>query len=136
MRVKVRAVIPQDGRIVVASERRVGAEHLTIPGGRPKPRETLVDAAVREVREETGLDVAIGPLLYVAEVVGGVTTHELNLLFLATAEVIGADVTTAGPEEDARVMPPVLATVLAGLRDGWPATPRFLGNVHRAAPQP
>jgi ADP-ribose pyrophosphatase YjhB (NUDIX family) len=35
----------------------------SIPGGRLEPDESLTDAVVREVREETGLQVTVGPLL-------------------------------------------------------------------------
>ena len=68
MRVKVRAVIIQNGKLVVSRERRRGAEHILLPGGRVKTRESLAEALVREVAEETGLHVAPVRLLYVAEV--------------------------------------------------------------------
>jgi 8-oxo-dGTP diphosphatase len=35
----------------------------SLPGGRCEPGESAAETAVREVREETGLDVAAGPLV-------------------------------------------------------------------------
>ncbi len=44
-----------------------GAGLWSIPGGRVEPGESDVAALIREVREETGLDVLAGPLLGVVQ---------------------------------------------------------------------
>jgi len=53
-----------DGRILVIRRGHAPSKGLwSIPGGRVETGETLEEAARREVAEETGLDVRIGPLL-------------------------------------------------------------------------
>lgn len=39
--------------------------HWSLPGGRVEPDETLIEAAIREVHEETGFEVEIGNLIAV-----------------------------------------------------------------------
>lgn len=134
MRVKVRAVIVYQGRLLVVPERRLGAHsHLTLPGGRIGRWESVSEALVREVREETGLDVAMGPLLYVAEVTPPRGDQDLNLIFLA--EPIGERSVShlafvdLAHDDHPLVLPPIVEEIARDLEQVWEHTPRWLGNV-------
>jgi 8-oxo-dGTP diphosphatase len=66
VRVACVGVVVRDGsgRILVVRRARPPSEGLwSIPGGRVEPGETLAEAARREVREETGLDVDVQEIL-------------------------------------------------------------------------
>jgi mutator protein MutT len=67
------AVVRDDnGRLLLVRRGRPPAEgHWSVPGGRIEPGETAAAAAVREVREETGLDVAVGRVLITAVIADG-----------------------------------------------------------------
>src|SRR6476660_9017536 len=64
-RPSVYALIPSDGRIVLVTMQSTGLYGL--PGGAVELGERREAALTREVREETGLQVMIGPMLQVEE---------------------------------------------------------------------
>lgn len=63
-------VLVEDGQVLLVGNAWYAGQPLvwTVPGGRAEPEEPVEAAAAREFAEETGLTVAVGPLLYVAEV--------------------------------------------------------------------
>ncbi|MEX1084039.1 MAG: NUDIX hydrolase [Xanthobacteraceae bacterium] len=68
----VSAAIVRDGEVLVVRRARAPAEGLfTLPGGRVEAGETLTQAIVREVREETGLTIEPVALAGYREVMAG-----------------------------------------------------------------
>jgi len=137
MRVKARAVILIDGRLILAEQRRRGRTEHSLPGGRVNDRESVLDALRREVAEETGLDVTPGRLVYVSEIVESVLRHDLELIFLAEPfgvpglnAVRAVDVKSG---ERVEMRPPILDEIARDLASEWRETPRWLGNLSRPA---
>jgi 8-oxo-dGTP diphosphatase len=69
--------IDADGKVLLARH-RFGAPQWRFLGGFLHPRERVEDALAREIREETGLVVEVGPVL---EVVTGYRWERVEIVF-------------------------------------------------------
>lgn len=82
--VTVATVVARDGRLLCVEERSNGQLVINQPAGHLEPDESLVDAALRETREETGWNVRIthlvGAYQWKAEETG---RHYLRFAFAA-----------------------------------------------------
>lgn len=86
MKVRVAAVIMEAECILLIEHRRRGRAYWTLPGGGLMEGETISECLRREVKEETGLDVELSHLLFVADVVpqnDSSDGHVVNLIFHA-----------------------------------------------------
>ncbi len=67
IRTSARALLRQEGRLLVIRYRDQGGDWYALPGGGQRHREGLEAALVREVAEETGASIRVGPLRFVRE---------------------------------------------------------------------
>lgn len=82
MNVRVTGVVIEDGQILVLNQDSRDGRAWSLPGGKVEEGEPLGEALVREMREETGIDVDVGRLLYVCDYLPG-NTHVVHLTFEA-----------------------------------------------------
>ena len=75
MRVRVTGVVVEDGGILLLNQDTGTGRSWSLPGGKLEAGETLAQALVREMKEETGLDVEPGRLLYVCDHVPAEVVH-------------------------------------------------------------
>jgi len=90
--VRVTGVVTEEDRILLLNQDTDTGRSWSLPGGKVEEGEPLATALVREMREETGLDVEPGRLLYVCDHLPGNGTHVVHLTFEArrTGGTVGA----------------------------------------------
>jgi ADP-ribose pyrophosphatase YjhB (NUDIX family) len=138
MLVRVTGVVVEDGCILVLDQDTDTGRSWSLPGGKVEEGEPLADALVREMREETGLDVEVGRLLYVCDHLPDGGAHVLHITFEArraggaVGEIAGGDTRTI---RGVRFIPlddlPALGFTerFADLaRAGWPGAGSYMGD--------
>jgi 8-oxo-dGTP diphosphatase len=98
MSYRAAVVLLQDDKIALIERHRVGLHYFTCPGGHVEPGEAPEQAAVREAREELGLEVSIQRLL--AEI----WWHDRPQYYYLV-EAIGGDFGTGTGEEMHEMLP-------------------------------
>lgn len=81
IRTSAKAVVIKDGSLLAIKLNDENEEFYILPGGGQDSEEQLPQAAVREVKEETGINVKCGDLLFVIEGVHGEDFHRVDLVF-------------------------------------------------------
>jgi 8-oxo-dGTP diphosphatase len=148
MKVRVAVILTRGSGILLMRHRRLGLDYWVLPGGAVKEGETIADCARREMREETALQIELGELVYVADVISpDHRKHHVNLFFLG--EIVGGEfgvtpAKTPGEHLDEphwtpldslpTIYPPIAERLIEDIRNGFPETATYLGNLWTTEP--
>ena len=95
-RISAGAIVEHEGRVLLVRHHRPGQYDFWVcPGGGVQGDESLEQGAVREVREETGLEVHISRLLYVEQFVNPECRY---VKFWFAGQLIGGELSSTHPE--------------------------------------
>lgn len=101
------AIVDGDRLLLVRRGRPPSQGQWSVPGGRVEWGETLREAAIREVREETGLAVELGPVVEMVERIDPAPTPTYHFVIVDfLARPIGGILQAGDDAADARWLTP------------------------------
>ncbi len=135
-------VISDDQRILLVKHRKGSKQYWVLPGGRLEYGETFQECGAREVREETGLEVAVDKMIFISEAIApDRSRHIVNVYMTARVTggtmrlgnepvLAGVDFLPLADLQNGALYPPVGRQILEGLKtDAFSRGIQYLGNL-------
>ena len=82
LKLRVACLLTEDGKVLLARHKRGEKEYWTLPGGGLEKGERIVDCLKREIWEESGLEIEVGEVLFVFDVIEP-ERHVVTIVFRA-----------------------------------------------------
>jgi len=134
-------VLNDERKILLVRHRKGNRQYWVLPGGRLEYGETFHECAVREVKEETGLDIAVEKFLFLSEAIApDRSRHIVNIylkakvtggvLKLGNEPVLAAvEFVTMQELEKISLFPPIGKILIETLPNGHDGRLEYLGNL-------
>jgi 8-oxo-dGTP diphosphatase len=122
-------------------QRKGSRQYWVVPGGRLEYGETFQECAVRELREETGLDIAVDKVIFLSEAIAPDRSRHIINIFVSGHVTggkmqIGDEPILVGVEflplhelERCSLYPPVGKQILESISRGFAGSVQYLGNL-------
>ena len=127
--------------LLLVRHRKGNRQYWIIPGGRLEYGETFHECAVRELKEETGLDVEVEKFVFLSEAIAPDRSRHIVNIYIK-AKVIGGELklgnepVLAGVDfialselERITVFPAITKNIVDALSQGFSGDIKYLGNL-------
>ena len=133
-------IVNEKEEILLVQHRKSNRYYWVLPGGRIEYGESFQDCAVRELKEETNLDIKFGKVVFLSEAIApDRSRHIINIY--ATGEVLGGEL-KVGDEpmladvaykpilelDKITLYPPVADKIIKAYKEGFKNL-EYLGNL-------
>jgi ADP-ribose pyrophosphatase YjhB (NUDIX family) len=140
-RVSVVVLRNNDKEILLVKHRKGSRQYWVLPGGRLEYGETFHECAIRELKEETGLEVSVERFLFLSEAIAPDRSRHIVNVYLKAKVTggtmkIGNEPVLAGVDfvplanlDKMTLFPPIGPILLQSIPDGFSESIKYLGNL-------
>jgi ADP-ribose pyrophosphatase YjhB (NUDIX family) len=134
-------IVNSDKKILLVRHKKGNRQYWALPGGRLDYGETFQECAVRELKEETGLDIKVDRFVYLAEAIApDRARHIVNICLTAHVTggtlhlgnepvLLGVDFVKLSELETFTLYPPLGKQILQAANKGFNSGIEYLGNL-------